>query len=146
MPKYLNYGEFKKFFRNKLKVDCHKINSPTSIRKAYVTFKTLEMKERALEVINGGEWKFKGNVIKAKNARAKVDAMAAGSTESRKRKSAGADSESLPKKTVKIANPLEMLKDSTIPLHAVPYEEQLKVKHKKVCLYILFNELCFYLN
>ena len=136
MPKYLNYGEFKKFFRNKLKVECHKINSPTNIRKAYVTFKTLDLKEKALEVINNGEWKFKGNVIRAKNAKAKVDAMATGgNTENRKRKSGGAEDQGLPKKTVKIANPQEMLKDSTIPLHAVPYEEQLKVKHNKVILF-----------
>jgi len=131
VPKYLNYGEFKKFFRNKIKVECHKINSPLNIRKAYVTFKTLESKENALQVINTGEWKFKGQIISAKNAKAKVDAMS-NNCDNRKRKSTIVDNENTPRKSVKITNPLEMLKTSTIPLHAVPYEKQLEIKENTV--------------
>ena len=72
LPKFCGHAQLKKLFRNKMKLDFHKLK-PCGPGKNYmfICFKNDEDKEKALMVING--FQFKGNKLEAKSASVQKD-------------------------------------------------------------------------
>uniref|UniRef100_A0AAY4BTC6 tRNA (uracil(54)-C(5))-methyltransferase n=1 Tax=Denticeps clupeoides TaxID=299321 RepID=A0AAY4BTC6_9TELE len=113
LPKFIGFNDLKKFL-SKHGLSPHKIKLFGKQTFAFVTFKNLEERDRAMKAVHGVLWK--GRVLSVRLAKPKADPIL------RKRRQ---DAESEEPLTTQIANVVT-------PLWNVPYEEQLRRKAQEV--------------
>lgn len=118
LPKYYGFGEIKKLINNTLKLNCNKIKIPSKNSSfGFLCFKNDEDRQVALKTLEGYTWK--GKVLTATYANPAQDPLV------RKRKQENDDSRDFKKKPRTVAEGSE-------PLGHLSYEEQLKIKQKKI--------------
>lgn len=135
IPKYstASYGEYKRLFKNKLKLNPHKIKLVPKVEKIYVTFKNEADKQAAMLKLEN--YKYKGRTFYVKNARPKADAMAMKRPTNdenephlkEKKRKLLQDSEQVPK-----CSAAEMVRGSVTKWHDIPYEKQLSRKYDEM--------------
>lgn len=130
LPKFYGISQLRKLINEKLQLGCNKVKpmKPASYR-AYACFRSEEDRVQALKVINGYKWK--GNVLKAQNAKPCPDPLV------KKRKGQGeteGNGEGASDKKPRCDKlPLEQrIKDSVSPYWNLPYPEQLSRKEKAI--------------
>lgn len=129
LPKRYGIGELRKLLKSKLQLDCCKIKPPTRNGGSwlYLTFRSEDEKQKAIVTLDGFVWK--NRKLTARPAAAVADPYFA------KRKTLS--KEALEKqKLAMLMSPDELIKNSTVPLWNMPYEQQLesKVKYIKAIL------------
>merc|ERR1719500_1638945 len=118
LPKYFGMGQLKKLFNNKLKLNTHKLK-PCGPGKnyMYVCFKNSEDQARALDVLDGFD--FKGSKLKVKQVKSSAE-----SRDPYKKKQA---------EKVEDTRPISVrLQEATCPFAKDPYEMQLASKQNEV--------------
>ncbi|XP_067010006.2 tRNA (uracil-5-)-methyltransferase homolog A isoform X2 [Anabrus simplex] len=129
LPKFYGIGEFKKLINEKLKLGSNKVKPPRrGSYWAYVCFRSEEDRQKALTALNGFMWKSKK--LSASIAQPAPDPWV------KKRKQEEGKG-NLPSKKISISKEdqrpqEERLKDSTIPLWNIPYDDQMKGKQEKM--------------
>ncbi|XP_055933673.1 tRNA (uracil-5-)-methyltransferase homolog A-like isoform X1 [Argiope bruennichi] len=125
LPNYIGYGQLRKLLNSNLKLHPRKvkaIGNPPHF--AFITFRDEKDRDKALNQLNGYQWK--GKTLSAKKANPAADPMA------KKRKAGESEDCSDPKKA-KTEEPIELkLKNAVTPYWNVPYEEQLKRKEDDI--------------
>lgn len=129
LPKYIGFNDMKKFLA-KHGLNPHKVKLFARQSFAFVTFKNVEERDKAMKMVHGMQWK--GQVLSVRLAKPKVDPIL------KKRKQDEEDSQQGPPPSkrqeadeneepfsVQIANVVT-------PLWNVPYNEQLKRKEQEV--------------
>ncbi|KAK7590922.1 hypothetical protein V9T40_002535 [Parthenolecanium corni] len=118
LPKFYGLNEFRKLLNKKLNLKSAKIKPPK--RNAgwmYVCFRTEEDRQNAITVLDGYVWKNK--TLTAQIASAVPDPLVQKRFENKRAE---------PKLFDDQMSSVDKLKQSTVPLWNVPYEEQLKLK------------------
>ncbi|XP_067143995.1 tRNA (uracil-5-)-methyltransferase homolog A [Centruroides vittatus] len=136
LPPFIRYGPLKKLLGTKLKLNPHKIktigNSPLY---SFVTFKCEEDREKALNVLQGYEWK--GRKLQVKKANPMADPLV------KKRKQGNAEDSPAVKKARMEGSDIPIsiqIKNAVHPLWNLPYEEQLKSKMNQISQFLI--KLC----
>ncbi|KAG2471047.1 tRNA (uracil-5-)-methyltransferase homolog A [Polypterus senegalus] len=130
LPKFIGFNDLKKFL-GKHGVNPHKIKLFGKQTFAFVTFRNVEERDKAMKAVHGMMWK--GRALNVRLAKPKVDPFL------RKRKLEGGIEEGSPvsKKLVvsdgqQEGPPSRQIADVVTPLWNVAYEEQLKLKQQEV--------------
>ncbi|XP_063820786.1 tRNA (uracil-5-)-methyltransferase homolog A [Pseudophryne corroboree] len=133
LPKYIGFNDIKKFLA-KYGLNPHKIKLMQKQTFAFVTFKSVEERDRAMKVIHGVMWK--NRLLNVRLAKPKADPIM------KKRKQIE-DEKEQPKckrpavQENAVEEPLsKQIADVVTPLWQVPYEEQLKMKEQE-CEHVL---------
>lgn len=124
LPKYYGISEFKKLLNKKLNLNCRKIKQgQRNSNYCFVCFQNEEERDKGIQVLDGYSWK--GKNIEVSIAKPSPDPFV------KKRKEEQSDNQN---KKLKIENidPLQKVKESTIPLADVPYSDQLKLKETNI--------------
>ncbi|MBN3298897.1 TRM2A methyltransferase, partial [Amia calva] len=132
LPKFTGFNDLKKFLA-KHGVNPHKIKLFGRQTFAFVTFKSLEERDKAMKAVHGMLWK--GNVLSVRLAKPKADPIQkkrkqqeeAGAGQPASKRSAA--SEGLEEDEEPLS---KQLADVVTPLWNVPYEEQLRRKEQEV--------------
>lgn len=130
IPKFIGFNDLKKFL-TKHGLNPHKIKLFGKQTFAFVTFKNLEERDKAMKVVHGVQWK--GRVLSVRLAKPKVDPIL-------KRKQGRVDDGEEPPSKRKekdqdrqeSAEPLStQLANVVTPLWNVPYDQQLNTKEQE---------------
>ncbi|KAM5192622.1 tRNA (uracil-5-)-methyltransferase homolog A isoform 2-T2 [Mantella aurantiaca] len=133
LPKYIGFNDIKKFLA-KYGLNPHKIKLIKKQTFAFVTFKSIEERDKAMKVIHGAMWK--NRALSVRLAKPKADPIM------RKRKQDEDDKEQPDSKRPTAQESTEeeplskQIADVVTPLWQVPYEEQLKMKEQE-CEHVL---------
>lgn len=122
LPKMFGHGQLKKLLANKLKLNPHKIKIVGN-KFAFVSFRSEEEREKALETVQG--YVFKGCTLSAKKANPMADPLV------QKRK-LGEDELSMPDKRHCDGSIDDKIKESVAAWWDTPYEQQLQQKQDLV--------------
>lgn len=133
LPKYIGFNDLKKFL-NKHGINPHKIKLFNKQMFAFVTFKNLEERDKAMKAVHGMQWKSK--VLSVRLAKPKADPI----LKKRKQDEESEDGQPGAKRATGSQDPKEgeeeplniQIANAVTPLWNVPYEEQLKRKDREV--------------
>lgn len=120
LPKMFGHGQLKKLLANRLKLNPHKIKIVAN-KFAFVSFRSEEEREKALETVQG--YTFKGCTLSAKKANPMADPLV------QKRK-LGEDERSAPEKKHCEGSMDDRIKESVAAWSDIPYEQQLQQKQE----------------
>ncbi|KAA0716949.1 tRNA (uracil-5-)-methyltransferase -like protein A [Triplophysa tibetana] len=133
LPKYIGFNDLKKFL-NKHGINPHKIKLFNKQMFAFVTFKNLEERDKAMKAVHGMQWKSK--VLSVRLAKPKADPI----LKKRKQDEENEDGQPGAKRATGSQDAKEgeeeplniQIANAVTPLWNVPYEEQLKRKDREV--------------
>ncbi|XP_076634209.1 tRNA (uracil-5-)-methyltransferase homolog A isoform X1 [Colletes latitarsis] len=124
LPKYYGIGEFKKFLNEKLELESRKVKPPKrGSGWLYVSFKSEEGRQKAIEKLNGILWK--NCKLRAQIAKPVPDPFI-----KRRLEQQSANKRLKTDESDQSISEADRVKATTIPLWNTPYESQLELKQK----------------
>ncbi|XP_043252135.1 tRNA (uracil-5-)-methyltransferase homolog A [Colletes gigas] len=124
LPKYYGIGEFKKFLNEKLELESRKVKPPKrGSGWLYVSFKSEEGRQKAIEKLNGTVWK--NCKLRAQIAKPVPDPFI-----KRRLEQQSANKRLKTDEFDQSISEADRVKATTIPLWNTPYESQLELKQK----------------
>ncbi|XP_044760010.1 tRNA (uracil-5-)-methyltransferase homolog A [Coccinella septempunctata] len=130
LPAYYGISEFKKLLNDKLKLNSRKIKQANrNARYAFICFRNEEDRENAIKVLTGYSWK--GKVLEVLKAKPSADPFVLKRSQENDHKD-GSSKKFKNDKASDNRTPEERVKESTIPLADIPYNDQLKLKEQNI--------------
>ncbi|XP_077510117.1 tRNA (uracil-5-)-methyltransferase homolog A [Amblyomma americanum] len=124
LPKIFGHGQLKKLLSKTLQLSPHKIKIVNNAKFAFVSFRSEEDRENALQKIQG--YKFKGCTLTVKKANPMADPLI------QKRKLGEAEDVTPQKKLCDETSIAERIKESVASWSDLPYEQQLQQKEEQM--------------
>ncbi|PRD35734.1 UNVERIFIED_CONTAM: tRNA (uracil-5-)-methyltransferase A [Trichonephila clavipes] len=130
LPNFIGHGQLRKLLQHTLNLKPRKVKAiGNPLHFAFITFRDEDDRVRALNQLNGYQWK--GKTLWAKKANPAADPMA-------KKRKAGESEDCSDLKKAKTDEPIEIrLKNAVTPYWNIPYEEQLKVKENDIHKFLM---------
>ncbi|XP_068461429.1 tRNA (uracil-5-)-methyltransferase homolog A [Clinocottus analis] len=130
LPKFTGFNDLKKFLA-KHSLNPHKVKLFGTQKFAFVTFKNVEDRDKAMKMVHGMLWK--GQVLSVRLAKPKEDPILRKRKQQEEGEGAGGQPPSKRTEEDEGEEPLSVqIANVVTPLWNVPYEEQLRMKEQEV--------------